>query len=74
MTDLIVRGIPAEVHSMLKERAAQNRRSMNQELLALLEEALLRGRYAPEEPPTPFAGRFMIDDEWIREAREEGRA
>ncbi len=74
MTDLIVRGVPADLHSMLKERAAQNRRSMNQELLAVLEEALLRGRYAPDDPPAPFTGRFMIDDEWIREAREDGRA
>lgn len=74
MADIIIRRVPAKLHSMLKERAAQNRRSMNQELLALLEEALQRGRYVPDDPPAPFIGRFMLDDEWIREAREEGRA
>ena len=74
MTDLIIRRVPTKLHSMLKERAARNRRSMNQELLALLEEALIGGRRAPAEPPEPFTGRFLIDDDWILAAREEGRA
>ena len=74
MIVLIIRRVPTKLHNMLKERAALNRCSMNQELLALLEEALIGGRWVTAEPPAPFTGRFLIDDDWIQTAREEGRA
>jgi len=39
MPDLLVRGVPADLVANLKRRAAAHRRSLQQELLAILEEA-----------------------------------
>ena len=46
---------------------------MNRELLVILEEALGAEALMPAEPPEPFAGAFPLSDEWLRQAREEGR-
>ena len=74
MTDLLIRQMPDELHAKLKQRARNNRRSMNQEIILLLERSV-----AEEQPllsllPQPLRGAFPIDDEWLRQAREEGRA
>ncbi|MDJ0756508.1 MAG: Arc family DNA-binding protein [Ardenticatenaceae bacterium] len=73
MTNMIIRQIPEELHQKIKERAARHRRSVNKEVLVLLEEALARHDALPAEPPEPFAGRVAITDDWLRQAREEGR-
>lgn len=39
MPDILVRSVPQDVLASLKEQAAQNRRSLQQELLLLLESA-----------------------------------
>lgn len=39
MTDVLVRDVSQEVLESLKERAAQNRRSLQQELLSIIEAA-----------------------------------
>lgn len=73
MTDLLIRQIPDELHTKLKESARANRRSMNQEVLVLLERSLGEETAEPPLPP-PLEGAFPIDDEWLWRAREEGRA
>ena len=73
MTDLLIRQLPKELHLKLKNRAQANRRSMNQEILILLETVLADEEQVPSVPP-PFQGAFPIDDEWLRRAHEEGRA
>ncbi|MBK6453886.1 MAG: Arc family DNA-binding protein [Steroidobacteraceae bacterium] len=40
MLNLTLKSIPAELHVQLKARAAANRRSLNREILALLEAQL----------------------------------
>ena len=42
MADLLVRDVPVEVVANLKKRASDNKRSMQQELLLILEEAALK--------------------------------
>jgi plasmid stability protein len=42
MADLLVRDVPVEVVANLKKRASDNKRSMQQELLFILEEAALK--------------------------------
>lgn len=74
MPNLLIRDLPEEVHRRLKERAAQNRRSMNQEALLLLEEALGWRMNETLKPPAPFKGDFDIDDTWLDEAKRSGRA
>ena len=40
MPGVLIKNVPRELHERLKQRAARHRRSMNRELLVLLEEAL----------------------------------
>ena len=75
MSDLLIRQIPEELHAKLKRRARANRRSMNQEILVLLELSVAGDKPVPSPLlPQPLYGAFPIDDEWLRRAREEGRA
>ncbi len=39
MPNVLIRGVPADVAEILKRRAAGNRRSLQQEMLAILEQA-----------------------------------
>ena len=52
MPTLTVRDIPATVYARLKEQAATHRRSMSNEIVTLLEEALLPRLMDPD----PFIG------------------
>jgi plasmid stability protein len=74
MTDLLIRQIPEELHLKLKERAQANRRSMNQEVLVLLETSLVETSAIALPLPQPLSGAFPIDDEWLLHARQEDRA
>ncbi len=74
MPGLFIKEMPAEVHQKLKTRAAKNRRSMTKEALYLLEKALLEETPPPPDPPVPFQGKFLLNDEWIDQAKREGRA
>jgi hypothetical protein len=74
MPGLLIRDLPDDLHQKLKERAARNRRSLAKETLVILETAL-RDMSAMEspEPPTPYKGHFQLTDEWINQAKREGR-
>lgn len=74
MTDLLIRRMPEELHRKLKARARANRRSMNQEILVLLEQSVAGEKLRPAPVVRPLKGAFPIDDEWLRHARDEGRA
>jgi plasmid stability protein len=74
MTDLLIRQMPEELHRKLKARARANRRSMNQEILVLLEQSVAGEGVRPVPTVRPLKGAFPIDDEWLRRARDEGRA
>ena len=71
MPDIIIRRVSDEIHSKLKARAAKNKRSMNMEILALLEE-ILEAPHTIAALPTPYRGSLSIDDEWLENARNEG--
>lgn len=49
MVNLTLKGIPETLYERLKEQAKANRRSINQEAIARLSEALLVRRSSPEE-------------------------
>jgi len=74
MPGLLIRELPDDLHEKLKERAARNRRSLTKEALVILEMAL-SGTNATggTELPTPFKGRFRLTDEWLDQAKREGR-
>jgi plasmid stability protein len=74
MATLLLRELPDELHRKLKVRAAQNRRSMGKEALILLEMGLASDQQEFGDLPQPFAGNFLINDEWLAQAKDEGRA
>lgn len=74
MPGLLIRDLPDDLHQKLKEQAARNRRSLTKEALVILE-MVLCGTSMTEGPelPTPYKGRFLLTDEWIDQAKGEGR-
>jgi len=81
MKTLTIRGVPEALGENLKRRAVANRRSLNQEVLSTLEEAL-RGDERPSVEETinqvrEFRARWKVQPmspEEIEKAAEEGRA
>lgn len=71
MRTLSIKNISDETHEKLKRRARKNHRSMNQEIVTILEDALKTARLS--EPPEPYRGKFPIDEEWLDLAKREGR-
>ncbi len=50
MADLTVEGITEEVYALLTERAAENRRTLNDEVLVVLHEGVRRYRARCDRP------------------------
>ena len=74
MAALLVRDAPPAVHDWLKATAAENRRSLNQQIIVCLEWCM--GRMQRPKPmfPTPIAlkgGTLSIDD--LDAAKKAGR-
>lgn len=72
MAGLAIKKLPSALHQRLKQRAARNHRSMTQEVLAVLEQALGAEPTAPKAPP-PFKGRFPLTDRFLDKAKRAGR-
>ena len=73
MPRLLIKDMPIAVHQKLKARAAQNSRSMTKEAIYLLEEALFDEMPAHLKLPTPFQGTFLLTDEWLDQAKRDGK-
>ena len=71
MVALLIKKFPEELHDQIKEFARENHRSMMQEALTLLEEAIKNRKR--RIPPIPYKGSFPIDNEWVDRAKREGR-
>ena len=69
MPGLLIKGVPAPVHRKLKRLASHHRRSMTQEALVILEEALVAA-----EPvgawPAPHKGSLPLTPALLRKARK----
>lgn len=72
MSSLVIKDLPPELHSKLKEQARHHHRSMTKEAIALLEQALTQAPAVREVPP-PYKGRFPLSDQFIDKAKGEGR-
>jgi len=53
MPDILIKNVPAPVHAWLKDEAAQNRRSMTQQAVVILEANM--GRPKALHFPAPFS-------------------
>ena len=79
MASITVRNIPADVYEDLKEAARANRRSVNSEILVIIEDAVRSKRVAPEEflvrarlLREKTAG-YTISDAEFTQAKQDGR-
>lgn len=77
MASLLLRDLPEHLHLKLKHRAKRNRRSLNSELLVLLETALqaesLGQPNLEELDRLRVTPRRLLTSNEIAEARNEGR-
>ncbi len=78
-TSITVKNIPSDLYSRLKQSAARNRRSINKEVISIIEIALRSEQLNPDEF-LPFVRslraktkRVMLTDEFILQAKHEGR-
>lgn len=79
MPTLTIKGVPPELHEKLKKRAERHRRSMNNELLTILERTLTSSRLSAEEAieRAEALNRSIdasFDSTLIEEGKREGRA
>lgn len=72
MPALVIKDLPAEVHQRLKEDAVRHRRSMTQQAIAILEQALLRVRAIPDVKA--YQGSVPLTNDFINKAKRQGRA
>ena len=71
MSGLVIRDLPPELHARLRAEAKRHRRSMTQQALVILEEALVEA--APVRFPNPVKGRHPLTQERLTRAIREGR-
>ncbi len=79
MATLTIKNIPERLRKRLKERAAQNRRSINGEAISCLESVLVSGRVDSDQFLAQARAlrarmpRMFITDKDLRAARNKGR-
>ncbi len=79
MSNLNIKNIPAETHKLLKKQAEKNHRSLNQEVLHILEQAAKGPTYQSEEAlmarihetAKHFKGTMTLEE--FDRAKREGR-
>lgn len=72
MPALVIKELPVEIHRRLKEDAEQHHRSMTQQAIVILEQALHRVK--PMPAVNAYRGRFPLTNAFIHAAKREGRA
>lgn len=72
MKALLIKNIPPPLHDRLRQRAAAHHRSMNREVIAILEQELERPKPAEEPPPVVQLDR-PVSGEWIVQIIRDGR-
>jgi hypothetical protein len=72
MPALLIKELPADVHEWLKHEAEVHRRSMTQQVIVLFEERMRQFRPVHFGPPVKL--KVPLTDEFIMEAKKEGRA
>jgi len=80
MAALTLRNIPDDLYHDLKQQAAQHHRSLNKEVVHLLEHAVRQGNsdnqnwlLQAEEMRKQLGGMPLLDDEMLKQAKDDGR-
>ena len=71
MPAVIVRDLPPMLHRRLKDEAQRHHRSMNREIVSILEKEL--GARQPGPLPLPVKGKKPVDPQWIVQVIREAR-
>jgi plasmid stability protein len=71
MSSLLIKNIPENLREKLKEQAELNHRSMNKQVVSILEEALKKPGMGKLPPPVKL--KFRPTDAWINKAKRWGR-
>jgi plasmid stability protein len=72
MASLLIKNVPEELHRRLRERATRERRSVNNEVIVLIELALQAPTRATLPEPVPL--RKPVDERTVLRARRAGRS
>jgi plasmid stability protein len=70
MASILIKDVPVALHERLREAAARDHRSLNKEVIALLEAALDR---AGATLPPPLRAGFRLNSDWLEQAVADGR-
>jgi plasmid stability protein len=70
MPTLVIRDLSPEIHRLLKEQAQQHHRSVNKEVITILEDSVTP---SGQTLPPPLKGAFPLTQDWLDEARRAGR-
>lgn len=71
MAALLIKNLPTPLHERLRQRAAQHHRSMNREVIAILEKEI--EPTDPDRLPPPVKGRMQVDGRWIAQVIRDAR-
>lgn len=71
MAAIVLKEVPEELHQRLKAEAERNRRSMSQQLLVIMEQALTP--LPPLKPIKPVVPTQPFTHAWLMRAMREGR-
>jgi hypothetical protein len=71
MASIMLKNVPARLKERIQREAEKNRRSMNQQILMMLERASAPVPRIP--PPKPIKPRKPFTHEWLMKAIREGR-
>jgi plasmid stability protein len=71
MAALLIKNLPPPLHERLRRRAAEHHRSMNREVIAILEKEI--AGTAPDRLPLPVQPLVPVDGRWIVDAIRNDR-
>jgi plasmid stability protein len=71
MSSLLIKNIPESLRKKLKEQAEINHRSMNKQVVSILEQALVHPGSGQFPPPVKL--KFKVTNAWLNKAKRWGR-
>jgi hypothetical protein len=72
MTSILLKNVPEDLKKRIQRQAEENRRSLNQQILMMLEDASAPVPHIP--PPKPIKPRKPFTHQWLMKAIRQGRA
>ncbi len=71
MSSMLIKNIPEEIKKKLKEQAELNHRSVNKQVVSILEQAVAKPGISALPPPLKL--KFRPTDAWLNKAKRWGR-